>query len=86
MPEDFDGEEIENELYGNDGESICKLNAFYYRDSTLQFFFENSGFNVSWHKPIISQEGLKRFGSKFWKDYDKYCELGYLIAQKDGTK
>ncbi len=77
-----DGTVIKIDLY-NRGAFICSLYSHYYTPATLEKTLEQEGFkNIDWHKPIISNEGLKTFGESFWKDYPENSEVGYLSAEK----
>lgn len=58
------------------------LLAHYYSQTTFTTLLEHAGFAVTWHQPVISQAGMKRFGQLYWKDYVKNPELGYFVATK----
>lgn len=82
LGEKTDGAKIEIKLFNNE-EFICSLNAVYFSPSTLEKTLYSAGFtDVVWHKPIISDEGIKKFGSEFWKGYIESPELGYVSATK----
>lgn len=77
-----DGAGMEINLF-KDNSFICTLNAFYFTPKTIEKTLKLLGFiNVFWHKPIISEEGIKILGNKFWKGYVDAPELGYLSAEK----
>ena len=62
---------------------ICTLNALYYSPVTIESLLREAGFkHVSWHKPIVSQEGIRALGADFWKGYTDNPELSYLVAEK----
>ena len=82
LGEKVDGAKIEIQLFNNE-EFICSLNAVYFTPSTLEKTLYSVGFtDVVWHKPTISDEGVKKFGNEFWKGYIESPELGYLSATK----
>lgn len=73
-----DGTKIKIDLYNND-EFICTLFSHYYTRQTLESILSKTGFkNIEWHKPIISNEGLAKYGSEFWNGFPENSELGYL--------
>lgn len=77
-----DGAEMEIELF-NEGKHICTIPAFYYFEPTIMRLLQMLGFkNITTHIPIISPEGMKKYGESFWKGYAENCELGYLTAEK----
>ena len=77
-----DGTEIKIDLYDNN-EFICTLFSHYYTPKTLENALREVGFqNISWHKPVVSKEGMVKFGENFWKNFIKDSELGYLSAEK----
>ena len=43
--------------------------------------YENGFDNVTWHTPLISQEGIEVMGEEFWEDYPQNCELAYFTAE-----
>jgi SAM-dependent methyltransferase len=82
LGEKVDGAKIEIKLF-NEGRFICALNAVYFTPQTLENALRSAGFkDVIWHKSIISDEGIKKFGAEFWKDYLESPELGYVSAMK----
>lgn len=77
-----DGTKIKIDLYNND-EIICTLFSHYYTPQTLEATLSKNGFkNIKWYKPIISDEGLEKYGSEFWEGFVENSELGYLSAIK----
>ena len=82
LGEKIDGAKIEIQLFNN-AKFICSLNAVYFTPSTLEKTLYSVGFtDVVWHKPIISDEGIKKLGNEFWKGYIESSELGYISATK----
>lgn len=77
-----DGTNIKIDLY-NGEDFICTLHSIYYTSQTLENTLAKSGFkNIKWHKPIVSPEGIDKFGKDFWGGYSENSELGYLSAEK----
>ncbi|MES2986105.1 MAG: class I SAM-dependent methyltransferase [Patescibacteria group bacterium] len=67
----------------NGEKQICTLNAAYYTPHTIERLLKTIGFkNISWHKPIVSEEGINAMEPGFWEDYTDDPELGYLTAEK----
>lgn len=82
VKEDKDESEMTIELY-NQGKLICSLKAIYFTENTIQKLLQKVGFkNITTHFPIISEEGIQKFGEKFWEGYIENSELGYLTAEK----
>ena len=82
LGEKINGAKIEIQLFNN-AKFICSLNAVYFTPSTLEKTLYSVGFtDVVWHKPIISEEGIKKLGNEFWKGYIESSELGYISATK----
>ena len=77
-----EGEELSIELYDNN-EQITTLHAFYHTTETIEETLRNVGFkDINWHKPTISDEGIKIFGNHFWEDYLNNIDIKYFTAQK----
>ena len=77
-----DGIQIQIDLYNGD-EFICTLFSYYYTPETLEKTLQEAGFrDIRWHKPIVSEEGLKKFGKGFWEGFSENSELGYISAEK----
>lgn len=77
-----DGTRIKIDLYNGD-DFICTLYSIYYTPKTLENYLVKVGFkNIKWHKPVISKEGIDKFGKDFWEGFSENSELGYLSAEK----
>jgi len=77
-----DGDEIKIDLY-NDNQLICTLFSHYYKPETIKKTLSDLGFkNITWHNPIVSDEGIDKFGKDFWNNFIEDSELGYLSAEK----
>ena len=82
LGEKVDGARIEIRLFHYE-EFICLLNAIYFTPSTLEESLRSAGFDeVTWHEPIVSEEGMEKFGSELWMGYIESPELGYISATK----
>lgn len=67
----------------NEEKRICTLSGVYYTPKTIESLLLEVGFRKAcWHKPIVSEEGLCKFGPDFWEGYVDDPELGYLTAEK----
>lgn len=75
---------IEITVYDDLGKKICILPSpiYYYTQETIQQAATKAGFTLSWHRPMVSDEGYERYGVDYWTDYLTDPELGYLVAQK----
>lgn len=70
-------------LFDTCGHEICKLNSRFYTLETIKQLMQEIGFkNFQQHRPIVSDEGVERFGNDFWKDYVDCPELMYISAEK----
>ncbi|MBU6427090.1 methyltransferase domain-containing protein [Patescibacteria group bacterium] len=79
----YDGAMFCNHLFDGRGKEICSLWAYYYSPLTIQFALQDAGFrDIRWHKPVVSDEGLRTLGQEFWQGYQDNCELGYITAEK----
>ena len=67
----------------NEERKICSLTAVFYTPQTIGRLLRKVGFrNICWHRPVVSEEGIRVMGADFWKDYTADPELGYLTAEK----
>ncbi len=83
LKEQRDATDITIELYNQEGAILCTLHAQYYVEETIVKNLKAAGFNcITKHMPIISDEGMERFGEEFWAGYRENCELGYITAEK----
>ena len=82
LGEERDGAKIKIELF-NEDQLICTLKAIYFTPQAMEAALRNAGFtNIEWHKPIISREGMNKFGDDFWSGYQDSPELGFISANK----
>ena len=76
------GTKIKIELY-NGEDFICTLYSNYYTPDTLENTLKTTGFgSIEWHNPIISNNGIEKYGEEFWKGFIEDSELGYLSVKK----
>lgn len=76
------GTNMDIQLY-KDENLICKLSARYFSRDEIERALHIAGFDtVIWYEPVISEEGIKKFGPEFWRGYEGVCELGYFVADK----
>lgn len=77
-----DGAPITIELY-NDDDLICTLHAIYFSRATIENVLIEVGFtNVTWHRPLISDDGMRAMGADFWSGYTDAPELAYVSGTK----
>lgn len=77
-----EGVPIEIELY-NGEKYITTLHSFFHTKETIEKGLIESGFRyIRWHKPIVSQKGISKFGKKFWDEYLKEHDVAYFSADK----
>ena len=49
--------------------AICSFKTYLWQKDTYVKALTTAGFkDIQWHKPIISEEGIQRFGEQFWKE------------------
>lgn len=78
--EQVDGAPLTVELYNNE-ELICTLHSTYYSPETIQQMLQDCGFtDVIRHAPIVSDEGIQKFGNAFWDTYMGVCDLMYFTG------
>ncbi len=77
-----EGSEMIVDLY-NGEEKIVSLHSYYHTKETIEKTLNKCGFsNIRWHKPVISKEGVKKYGRYFWAEYLKDCDVVYFSAVK----
>lgn len=75
---------LEIELYDNSQKYITTLHAIYHYPKSFVAILEEVGFiNITVHNPIISDEGLQKYGQEWWGDYVKHSELYYISCNID---
>nr|VFK68367.1 MAG: Ubiquinone/menaquinone biosynthesis C-methylase UbiE [Candidatus Kentron sp. UNK]VFK73611.1 MAG: Ubiquinone/menaquinone biosynthesis C-methylase UbiE [Candidatus Kentron sp. UNK] len=63
----YDGATITVTLFGEDWD--VSFDGYYFSKSTYEWAFRQAGFkSFSWYPPIVSPEGIDRFGHEFWED------------------
>ncbi len=76
-----DGAALSVHLYKD--REICVLRATYFTPFTIGRLLREVGFrSISWHKPIVSEEGIRAMNDGFWDGYTDDPELGYITAIK----
>jgi len=77
-----EGAEMTIELYNKES-LLVTLHSFHHTKENIEKSLISAGLkNISWHKPIISQEGIQKFGKDFWSGYLADCDLSYFSAIK----
>lgn len=55
----------------------------YYTEETIIKSLEAARFvHITKHSPLISDEGMNRFGKEYCDGYKENCELEYITAEK----
>lgn len=61
---------------------ICSFNNYHWGKETYEEALRTTGFkDIKWHKIIVSDEGIKKFGPSFWENYLKQPGLIVIEAQ-----
>jgi toxoflavin synthase len=82
LEEKKDGERMTIQLYDDQGD-ICTIHSHYFSPATTEALLAAVGFReFRWEKPMISSEGIAKYGKEFWDGYVDDPELGYLVAVK----
>lgn len=54
----------------SDSDQKFSFDNYYLSTATYEWAFQSAGFKeVSWHKPIVSPQGVEEFGQEFWQDF-----------------
>jgi len=71
IPPIFEGA-IRKVTYFDGNKKICSFNNYFWKKDTYEVVLKNAGFEkIEWHNPIISKEGIKKFGKEFWNELIK---------------
>lgn len=76
-----EGGKVKTELHSLEWEKFCEFSNFQWSQETCNSIFQHEGFEVEWHKGMVSNEGRKKFGDEFWKNYDEE-PIYYTITAK----
>ena len=58
-----------------DGQKFSLID-YYLSKATYEWAFRSVGFKeIRWQKPIVSPEGVKKFGQEFWQDFLDYAPM-----------
>ncbi|MBU0760780.1 MAG: class I SAM-dependent methyltransferase [Nanoarchaeota archaeon] len=64
-------------------ELLVTLHSFYHTKETFEAALTEAGFKeIKWHKPIVSDEGIEKFGEDYWSEYLANCDVAYFTAIK----
>lgn len=62
-----DGDKLKVELFDADSKKACEFFSNYYSRESYEKSLRKAGFKeISWHKPVVSGEGVKKYGTDFW--------------------
>ncbi len=73
-----EGDELTIIIYNKD-KPFTFINYFWKKETYEQALKEAGFINIKWHETNISEEGIKRRGKEFWKDYKK----GVIIIEAE---
>jgi len=77
-----DGDQIKVEMREK-GKPRFEFISFYWSKETYERCLKIAGFkSIKWEDSIISQEGISKLGSKYWKNYTTNPTLIGLICEK----
>lgn len=77
-----EGAEMTIELY-NGEVFLVELHSTYHTKENIKKSVHEAGFReITWHKPVVSEEGLRVFRKGFWDKYLENCDLAYFSANK----
>ncbi|MBT3310850.1 MAG: class I SAM-dependent methyltransferase [Desulfobacteraceae bacterium] len=56
---------------------------YYFTHDSYEWAFKTAGFReIHWHKPVISPEGIEKYGKTFWQDFIDYQMSIYIECVK----
>ena len=64
-----EGKEVKIKISDFEGKTLCDLTDVFWTRDTYQKAFEKQGFKVKWHNGIVSDLGIEKYESSFWKNY-----------------
>lgn len=77
-----EGDEIRMEIMQG-GEKLLEVINYYWTKETYEECLKNAGFKtVQWEKAIISEEGIKKYGNKYWDKFRKNHSVIGIICEK----
>jgi len=69
MPEPLQEGDVYTTTIQGGGHQVV-VQDYYYRRTTYEWAFRMAGFQtIRWHHPLVSPEGLQKFGQEFWQDW-----------------
>ncbi len=77
-----EGSRVKTELHSLDWEKFCEFSNYHWSQKTYDTIFQNEGFETKWHKGIVSDDGIKKFGNDFWKKYKQEPIYWTMTAKK----
>lgn len=65
------------------GKETCSFINYYWKKETYEEAFKKVGFkNIRWQEMIVSEEGIKKFGKKFWENYSEKTHIIGISCEK----
>lgn len=63
-----------------DGQKFSLIN-YHLSQATYEWAFRTVGFKeVRWHQPMVSPEGVQKFGKEFWQDFIDYSPIVEILS------
>lgn len=77
------GKALTIELFDESGNALTTLHAYHHEAKSFIQLLQSTGFSkTNIHDPIISEEGMRKFGREFWENYVEEVELLYVSAKR----
>lgn len=64
-----EGSHITVQLHDFDWNKFCEFSMYHWSKKTYDKIFQKNGFVTTWHKGIVSPEGIEEYGQGFWQDF-----------------
>lgn len=69
--------------YWRNNIKLCSFLTHYWSQNTIEQKLKDAGFNnITFHLPLVSEEGLKKFGNQFWDNYFKRPHIIGITCHK----
>jgi trans-aconitate methyltransferase len=77
-----EGSPLTIELYNSEN-LLVTLHSFYHLKETFENALTEAGFKeITWRTPIVSEEGIEKYGQEYWDEYLADCDIAYFSAMK----
>jgi len=68
---DKEGQKLKFNIFNDEGNIKLKLECYFWKTRTYEEIFKEMGFKFKEHPLIISKEGIKKYGEKYWSHIKK---------------